>query len=79
MLNEVNTILCIIILALGYAGYRKRKEALPIYLSIAFGMFAMTHIITLEGFAAAWMNFVITLRVLAYFMIIFALYRVATE
>jgi hypothetical protein len=74
-----NTILCLVILTLGYWGYRKRKSSLALYIGIAFGFFAVSHILALVGFATELENVLLVIRIIAYLLIIFALYRVLVK
>ncbi len=70
-----NVALCIIILALGFLVYRKDKNKLALYVGIAFGLFALSHLIVIFGLAMFLAGFLIIFRVLAYFIVIFALSR----
>ena len=40
----VNLVLCIIILILGCLTYRKSKDTVPIYVSIGFTLFGISHL-----------------------------------
>ena len=75
----VNLLLCIIILILGIWGYSKKKQDVPLYIAIAFGLFGISHIITLLGLAASLTVFLIVIRLIAYLLVIFALYRVLAK
>jgi hypothetical protein len=74
----VNLVLCIVILLLGYWGYRKRHDAVPLLIGIAFGLFGISHLVTLFGLAEDWASLLIIIRVLAYLTVIFALYKYVT-
>jgi hypothetical protein len=74
----VNLVLCIVILLLGYWGYRKRRDAVPLLVGIAFGLFGISHLVTLFGLAENWASLLIIVRVLAYLTVIFALYKYVT-
>lgn len=74
----VNLVLCIVILLLGYWGYRKRRNAVPLLIGIAFGLFGISHLVTLFGLAEDWASLLIIIRVLAYLTVIFALYKYVT-
>lgn len=71
----LNLVLCIIILAFGIWGYIKRKEDAPLYIGIAFGLFGVSHLMTLLGLVASVQVGLIIIRALAYLLVIFALYR----
>ena len=72
----VNLILCIIILVLGIWGASKKKDNVPLYIGIAFGLFGVSHILTLLGLASGLTVFLIIIRLIAYLLVVFALYRV---
>jgi NADH:ubiquinone oxidoreductase subunit K len=42
----VNFALCIVIFILGMVGYAKTKDTVPIYIGIAFLLFAVSHFYT---------------------------------
>ena len=70
----VNLALCVIIFILGCWGYKKQKDAMPLYIGIAFGLFGISHLVTLFDMASSLTNVLIVIRVLAYLIVIFALY-----
>ena len=72
----VNLVLCIIILALGCWGYRKTGDRVPMYVGIAFGLFGVSHLVTLLGLKEALETVLIVIRTLAYLIVVFALYKV---
>ncbi|MFH1552810.1 MAG: hypothetical protein ABID83_04145 [Candidatus Omnitrophota bacterium] len=69
----INTALCIIIVLLGSWGYKKDRDKVPLLIGIAFGLFGISHIVTLVGLENALMSFIITVRVLAYLTVVFSL------
>jgi len=75
----VNLVLCIIILALGCRGYRKTGDKVPLYVGIAFGLFGVSHLVTLLGLKEASETVLIVIRTLAYLIVVFALYKVIVE
>jgi hypothetical protein len=74
----VNLVLCIVILLLGYWGYRKRRNVVPLLVGVAFGLFGISHLVTLFGLAGDWASVLIVIRVLAYLTVVFALYKYVT-
>jgi hypothetical protein len=74
----VNLVLCIVILLLGYWGYRKRRNVVPLLIGVAFGLFGISHLVTLFGLAGDWASVLIVIRVLAYLTVVFALYKYVT-
>jgi hypothetical protein len=69
----VNFAFCVVIVILGYLAYKKKRDTLPILIGTAFGLFGISHLLTLLSFNEA--TFLITIRGLAYLIVIFALYR----
>ena len=68
-----NFLLCIVILALGTWAYAKKKGDAALYIGIAFGLFAVSHLITLLGLAAGLTVFLIIIRLIAYLLVVVAL------
>lgn len=77
--TTINFVLCIVILALGNWAYVKKKDDVPLCLGIAFGLFAVSHLMTLLGLAAGLTVFLIAIRLIAYLLVVFALYRILAE
>ncbi|MGC9435981.1 MAG: hypothetical protein ACP5C4_07880 [Methanomicrobiales archaeon] len=69
----VNILLCLTIFILGLEGYRRTGSDLPFLVAIAFGLFALSHLVALLGFGAALETVLIAVRTLAYVLIIFML------
>ena len=72
----VNLTLCIIIFLLGFFGYRKNGNPVPLYVGIAFGLFGVSHLATILGLKYALEAFLIVIRTVAYLLVIFALYTI---
>lgn len=77
--TTTNFVLCIIILALGIWAYVKKKDDVPLYIGIAFGLFAVSHLMTLLGLAAGLTVLLIAIRLIAYLLVVFALYRLLVK
>ena len=75
----VNLILCIIILALGIWGCTKKKDDVPLYIGIGFGLFGVSHVLTLLGLAASLTALLVAIRLVAYLLVVLALYRVLAK
>ena len=75
----VNLALCIIILVLGCWGYRRGGDRVPLYVGIAFGLFGVSHLMTLLGLKEALETVLIVVRTIAYLIVAFALYNVAAK
>ncbi len=69
----VNFVLAVVIFILGVALYGRKKNSLALYIGIAFGLFAISHLLTLLNLAAALAVPLIVVRTLAYLIVIFAL------
>ena len=69
--------LCTIILVFGIIGYRRSGKAFPLYIGIAFGLFGLSHLLTILGLKDTLAALLIVVRTLAYLLVAFALYRVA--
>ena len=74
--TSINLVLCIVILALGIWAFIKKKWDVPLYIGIAFGLFGISHTLTLMGLAASLSAFVIVIRVIGYLLVIVALCRI---
>jgi hypothetical protein len=46
----INFIFCMIILVMGYLGFRKLESPLLLYIGIAFGLFGVSHLAQLAGY-----------------------------
>ncbi len=74
-----NLVLCIVILVLGWLGYKKSGDRSPLYIGIAFGLFGISHLATLLGLKEILTTVLIVIRTLAYLLVAFTLYRVALK
>lgn len=72
----VNLVLCVVILALGLWGYVRKKDTMPIFIGVAFGLFGISHFATLTVSNPTELvtNTLIVVRTLAYLIVIFVLY-----
>jgi hypothetical protein len=69
----MNFVLTIIIFVLGVALYGRKKNVMTLYIGIAFGLFAISHLATLLGLAATLTVPLIAIRAIAYIVVILAL------
>ena len=79
VLNVINLVLCVIIVGLGYLAYKKTKSMLSFCTAAGFGLFGVSHLITLIGLEEKTINFLIVLRLIAYLLIAFALFMTISE
>jgi hypothetical protein len=75
----INLILAVIILALGIWAYGKKKADAALLVGIAFGLFAVSHLLTLLGLAGTLHILLIIIRILGYLTAIFAVYRIGIQ
>lgn len=75
-LTAVNLILAVIILVMGIWAYRKRQAGFALYTGIGFGLFAVSHLLTLFGLAGTLNALLIVIRIAGYLLVIVALYVV---
>jgi hypothetical protein len=89
LITVINLVLTTVILILGIWAFFKRKSdiahgsskaiAIPdvaLYIGIAFGLFAVSHALTLAGLAASLQIFIIVIRIVGYLLVIVALCRI---
>ncbi len=69
----------IIILVLGFWGYTKSNDKAPLYIGIAFVLFAISYIITLQGLKGNFESALILLRAVAYLILTYAVYKLAIK
>nr|WP_319373908.1 hypothetical protein [uncultured Methanobacterium sp.] len=72
----LNLIFCIIIVGLGYWEYRKKESLIALYIAITFGLFGIAHLGIILGVNSSNI-FILTIRSIAYLVIIYALYKTA--
>ena len=73
----INLILCVVIVVFGCLGFKKAKGVWPLCIAIAFGLFGLSHLLTLLGLKEALTGFLIAIRTIAYVLVIYVVYRVA--
>lgn len=79
MVTTINFILCLIILGLGIWAYLKKKDDVPLYIAIAFGLFGVSHLMTILGIAGGLETILIIIRLAAYILVIVALWRILAK
>ena len=75
----VNLILAIIILVLGIWAYGKKKVDAALFVGVSFGLFAISHLLTLVGLSGKLNALLIVIRILGYLTAIFAVYRIGIQ
>jgi len=71
----MNLMFCVVILVLGYWGYKKKGDKVPLCIGVAFSLFGFSHLTTLLGFKETLTMFLIIIRTFAYLIVIFTLYK----
>jgi hypothetical protein len=69
-LTAINLLLCVVILTLGYFGFKKSKNTVIPYISLAFGLFGISHLLSL--FCRLPEDILIAIRMFAYLLVILA-------
>jgi hypothetical protein len=77
LMYAINLILCVIILVFGIMASRRSKKPFPYYIGIAFGLFGVSHLASLLGWAARMETLLIIIRTAAYLIVVYTLYRMA--
>ena len=72
-ITAVNLVLTIIIFVLGVALYGRKKNVMALYIGIAFGLFAISHLATLLDLTTSLTVPLIVVRAFAYVIVILAL------
>jgi hypothetical protein len=72
MVSLVNLILSVAIAGVAHWGYLTSRNRLLLYISMAFGLFALSHLLLLAGLEESLMAVVTVLRVLGYLTMLFA-------
>jgi uncharacterized membrane protein (UPF0136 family) len=72
-------VFCFIICGFGIWVYSRKKDNVSLYIGIAFGLFAIDRLFVLLGSGPGLDILGIVLRIVAYLLVLFALYRVFVE
>jgi len=73
----VNLILSVAILAVGLVGFRKSKVRWPLYIAVSFGLFGLSHLLTVLDLQVTLEAFLIAIRTIAYLLVLYTVYRAA--
>jgi CHASE2 domain-containing sensor protein len=71
----LNAVLCSVILVLGLWEYQRARVALALYVGIAFGLFGISHLMLLLGLGTSMTPLLISIRLIAYLIVIAGLFR----
>ncbi len=75
--TAINLVLSVAILLLGIIGFRRSGKTVALYVGVAFGLFALSHLATLLDLKDELEEVLIGIRTLAYLLVAFALYQLA--
>jgi len=70
-----NLVLCLSIVVLGLVGYRRSRHSLPLMMALVFSLFGTSHLLILMRLFDDLDLLIVGIRVLAYALIIYLLYR----
>lgn len=73
-LTMLNLFFCIIVFVFGLIGYRKSKNKIIFYISVAFGLFGIYHLLSLSLKATE--GILVAVTVLAYLAVMLPLYAI---
>jgi hypothetical protein len=72
-----NLVLSVAIFALALVGWARVKNALALYIGVAFGLFALSHLATILGWGESLAALIILFGAVGYIFVIVAVYKVA--
>ena len=79
VMNVVNLVLCLLILGVGCLGYMRTKNKAPFHIGVAFGLFAVSHVISLFGVQRSFAVTIMLIRVFAYLIVLFSLWEMRSK
>jgi hypothetical protein len=79
VVNALNLALCALILAVGCVDYARTKVKAPFHIGVAFGLFAVSHVIALAGVQRSFAATNILIRVFAYLIVLFSLWEMRSK
>lgn len=79
LITFANLVLCVVIVILGIIGYQRKGSSMALSIGIAFGLFGISHLVSLLGYRDILETALIWIRTLAYLIVGIALVRVFTE
>lgn len=74
----INLLLCIVIFVLGYLMYRRQEKISALMISIAFGLFGLSHLSVVAGITFPDVTFIL-LRISGYVLVAAALWLMLSE
>ena len=77
--NAINMVLCIMIFAIGCIGYVRTKVKAPFHIGVAFGLFAVSHVIALFGVQGSFATTIMLIRIFAYLIVLSVLWEMRSK
>ena len=78
-ITVLNLILASIVFVLGIWAYARKKTGAPLLVGMAFGLFAIAHLLTLLGLAGTLNTLLIGIRTIGYLTTMVAVYMIGTQ
>jgi hypothetical protein len=75
LVSVLNIVLSVGICVLSFYTWSRVKDALVLFIGLAFGLFAVSHLVEAFGLAKSAEGLIILLSVLAYALVVVALYK----
>jgi len=79
LFTAVNFILSLLIFVFGCRAYAKTKSKTPFYIGVAFGLFSLSHLISLVGMQKGLRDTLILVRAFSYFIVLTTLYHMGRK
>ena len=76
-ITTFNLALSVGILALAIVGWARAKNALALFIGVAFGLFALSHFASILGWEESLFGPLIVIRAIGYIFVIIAVFKVA--
>lgn len=76
-IEALNLALSVLILVIGIRAARQGKGLTPLWIGIAFGLFALSHLAEILGLKQSLTEVLVIIRILAYLLIVFLQYKLA--
>ena len=77
-ITALNLVLSVLILVLGIRAARQGKGTTPLWIGVAFGLFALSHLAELLGLKQSFTEVLVIIRTLGYLLIVFIQYKLAS-
>ena len=76
-ITTFNLVLSATTFVLAIIGWAKVKNALALFIGVAFGLFALSHLIAIMGWSSSLEGLLLAFHAVAYLFVIVAVYKVA--